>query len=326
MRPIQKGIVCEKNKGKVVFLTANGEFLQGVPLRKDPLLGEEVAFYPQPPRALAVKKKTHSLFGAVALAAMLFLSIVMTSFWAEDPVFAYVQVDGDHSIELGINENGDVLEVRSLHPESTEASTTHYAEWKGMSLEKVIHQAAQQVQRQDEQLMITTVSKSGIPPKVQQQMDKALRQIQRERTQLPVKMQTSSMAERMTANQKGLSVQQYKRQQHSPPRDEKKSDNKESEIDIEEKRESLPANIEKDTPTSIPAPIRKESNPKIEHPSNSRAEPGKKNDASSEAHTERNVQQPKNAKDKEKPAKNTAPQHKKQHPPTNQGHGKNEGK
>ncbi|MGO4543500.1 anti-sigma factor domain-containing protein [Paenibacillus sp. 2TAB23] len=110
---MKRGIVVSIHKQHAVVMTADGQFLQA-PIQGTQQLGEEIIFE-------AVYKKTRNVKPAYwygSAAAILLVFILPLLFFIqkdENPVVAYVSMDINPSVELGVDENGKVRELRALN-------------------------------------------------------------------------------------------------------------------------------------------------------------------------------------------------------------------
>lgn len=115
----KKGIVLETQNGKVTVLSPQGEFIS-IPWSKLPYpeIGCEISF------AESAPQKTWFRISRLAAAAACFLvMLACLSYWtgvfktSPQQVVAYVNVDINPSIELGINRQGLVLKADGLNQE-----------------------------------------------------------------------------------------------------------------------------------------------------------------------------------------------------------------
>lgn len=116
----KKGVVLEAVPGQLTVLTPQGEFLN-VPWSQAhlPLVGSEVQF-----KLPVVKKRFFSPYFYRALAACLLILFVVVPLWSgmilpgPSQVVAYVNVDINPSIEMGIDGGGTVREVEALNEDA----------------------------------------------------------------------------------------------------------------------------------------------------------------------------------------------------------------
>lgn len=140
-----RGIVCEKNKTDMIFLTNEGEFLRGIPLRNAEV-GEEVPFRLATKPVLRQKK----IIGPALIAAVLLFVFVASLIPQSSSAYAYVQVEGKQNIEFGVDKVGTVLSVKSL-----DDSTSIDEKWKGLSIDVALTKVVGNIEEK-EKLVITT--------------------------------------------------------------------------------------------------------------------------------------------------------------------------
>ncbi|WP_422123688.1 hypothetical protein DHX103_02445 [Planococcus sp. X10-3] len=132
---MQKGLCVELNDKSSIFIGPNGEFVHGTPARET-AVGEECYFYPK--QELAARKRqpikpSWVSFAAAFAVAILFLSALLP----KQEAYAYVQVQVNPGIELGIDENYEVVSIRELNEDGHEL-IAELEEWENHSLDQVL--------------------------------------------------------------------------------------------------------------------------------------------------------------------------------------------
>ncbi|TSI09729.1 anti-sigma factor domain-containing protein [Lysinibacillus sp. BW-2-10] len=145
-----RGIVCEKNKNDMVFMTDQGEFLRGIPLVANAEVGEEVEFQLVTSAPLRNKKLKLFVAAPVLAAAIVLLLLTSTLFTKTANVYAYIQLEGETSIEIGIDEDGKVISVSS---DNQELPLDH---WKDQPVDQVLADAIKQIAPNNEDYEIKT--------------------------------------------------------------------------------------------------------------------------------------------------------------------------
>ncbi|WP_033543666.1 anti-sigma-I factor RsgI family protein, partial [Planococcus sp. CAU13] len=153
---MQKGLCIELNDEFSIFLAPNGEFVQGKPVRET-AVGEQGYFYPK--QAMAVKKTRMikpvwaPVFAALAV-AVLFLSVLLP----KQEAFAYIQVQVNPGIELGIDDEYEVISVRGLNADGREL-ISEIGAWKHHQLEEVLNRVIElSLETETDEITITTVA------------------------------------------------------------------------------------------------------------------------------------------------------------------------
>lgn len=177
-----RGIVCEKKASYTVFLTENGEFLRGVPLIADVQIGEEAAFHLI--ASTTSKRRMKPIFIAPALiAAILLLFLVASWFPKATPAYAYLQVEGDSTLEIGVDDEGNVISLRSLDKKQVEID-----EWEGLPVEIVIAKAIEEVGNTTHKIEMKTVYKKKEQIELNKRIEKAIKEPLKTKKQKPVEI------------------------------------------------------------------------------------------------------------------------------------------
>ncbi|WP_339263652.1 anti-sigma factor domain-containing protein [Solibacillus sp. FSL W7-1472] len=243
-----RGVVFEIEKKYTVFLTEKGEFLRGIPIGGPPNIGDEVDFHLINTPSLFSGRVKPRLCGTVMIAAVLLLSIVASLIPMGDEVMAYVQLESDTAMELGINELGEVIVLRYLNGTSVETkkSPDH---WIGDSISNVLDTALKKLTAKgiSEQVNITIIyENSKNQQKVQKIVGNAVRDVQSANKELTMKIGESTAEERAMANMQEMSVYKFKESQQVNPAKEIKPSS-----EIDEDRKNNPANEQREMETPI---------------------------------------------------------------------------
>lgn len=153
---MQKGLCIELNGSSSVFIGPNGEFVHGTPAREI-AVGEETYFYPKQISTVREKRMIKPIWASVAASfavALLFLSVLLP----KQEAYAYVQVQVNPGIELGIDENYKVISVRELNDDGYDLISA-MAEWQDQPLDIVLENVVQlSLKGATEVITITTVA------------------------------------------------------------------------------------------------------------------------------------------------------------------------
>ncbi|MFS0577104.1 hypothetical protein AB1K83_15810 [Sporosarcina sp. 179-K 3D1 HS] len=246
MRRIHRGIVCEKKSKYTVFLTNQGDFLRGIPIGTTPKIGEESEFHLISTATSPLRKGKLRFVGAALVAALFFLFIVASLISPDDEVMAYVQLETDNAMELGVNEEGEVISLRYL--DDTSDATDEWGK-KSVPIRDVLDQVAKSTSSLGEkQIIATTIivnQESGHQAK--KVIGSALHDMQTTHKDLKWKVGESTVEERELANQKGMSIQKFNKNEQAPSRKEKKPS---SEMGPPQKSESVPSQQQTESPKS----------------------------------------------------------------------------
>lgn len=161
---MKKGVIMEINSKYLTLLTREGEFLKAKNLNKNYKIGEEISFYP------SSDISTHKIkfFGRNKLRIMVGTSLaVMLVFFAFFPyllnnqVYAYMSIDINPSIELGVNRHLKVISMEALNDDGNKIIEEIGDKWKKKDIEDVTKTIISEFKqdgyiKKDETILITT--------------------------------------------------------------------------------------------------------------------------------------------------------------------------
>jgi len=237
----KKGIVFEHTPSYSIFLTEDGRFQKGIPVPSAVLVGEEIEFQPYPSMiqkfSPAKKAWMAPVLAAVAIIFM-FFSVLLP---AQSNVLAFVQVDINPSVELGIDENGDVQHFIGLNKEGVTLKG-EISFWKGKSLSNVLSTivASSESSSQEERIEVTTIYKEKAHHKALENIiTTAVAQSTKKMATEPILIKEATIEERLKANEKGISVDQFK-QNVQKDKDSEPSKQKSPKVKPEKKQPKAP--------------------------------------------------------------------------------------
>lgn len=115
MNKVKKGLVLEINKNKVILMTPDGRFIRQTIKGKIPEIGTEV------PINSPYNWKAWSVMGVAALLAIIFIPFLsLQMLIAPEVAVAYVTVDINPSIELGLDKDDKVILFKALNKEGNQ--------------------------------------------------------------------------------------------------------------------------------------------------------------------------------------------------------------
>lgn len=154
---IQSGICIESNQDRSVFLVKNGEFVRGTPTGT-PLIGEEAFFYPFEKQPLLRWQSAMAPVLAAVAALAFFVSALA---FPKEEAFNYVQVEINPGIELGLNDQYEVVSIRELNSDGHDL-IHELGNWKNDSVTSVLDRVfVLAVTEQTQQITITSVEEDG---------------------------------------------------------------------------------------------------------------------------------------------------------------------
>ncbi|MFX3634414.1 MAG: anti-sigma factor domain-containing protein [Candidatus Pristimantibacillus sp.] len=130
---MNRGVVMQVNKKKAVVMTADGRFVS-IPLQSEMQVGEEVVFHTS--STIKLKPRKTIWYGGIAASILLLILPIFLFFQTDShPVVAYVSMDINPSIEIGVDGENRVRELRALNDDGK--TIVADVSYKGQSLEKV---------------------------------------------------------------------------------------------------------------------------------------------------------------------------------------------
>ncbi len=200
-------------------LTPDGEFLKARN-RANVSLGEEFYFYPieeietkKPSFWSRVKKKNVIIYSTSVLAAVLlfisFLPMMLTS----NKVYAYVSIDINPSVEIGINEHLDVISLVAMNDDGTKL-LNNFADWKNKHIdtvtEAIIEKSMQDgfLDHDTKEVLITTIvngNETKASSKIDQELEDLSEQYEKGK-QIIVTTEKSNLEVREKARSQGIST------------------------------------------------------------------------------------------------------------------------
>lgn len=118
---MKKGIVLEVHDEHVTILTPEGEFLKSRKQKGQVALGEEIVFFPLHRAETAKKGRFASAlrgkWAIISVMTAIILALTLYPRYASNQVYAYVSVDVNPSIELGINKDMKVISMDAYNKE-----------------------------------------------------------------------------------------------------------------------------------------------------------------------------------------------------------------
>lgn len=136
---MKKGIVLEVHDDYVTMLTPDGEFLKSRKQMGQVDIGEEIIFFPMHRGAAEKRKLTSFIKMKWAIVTLLTAAVLFLSFYPKyvnNQVYAYVSLDVNPSLELGLNKNMQVVSIDAFNDEA-KLLLPRLGDWKNEELSKV---------------------------------------------------------------------------------------------------------------------------------------------------------------------------------------------
>jgi hypothetical protein len=130
---MKKGIVMEIDDAHLTLLTPEGEFLHALNRNQSYSIGEEIHFFP----IEEIKRNSHfSIIKLVKMKSLVsvfaVLIVILGSFipmYQANKAYAYMSIDVNPSIELGVNKKMQVVKISAFNNEGKKI-LSHINEWK----------------------------------------------------------------------------------------------------------------------------------------------------------------------------------------------------
>ncbi|MDQ0111082.1 anti-sigma factor domain-containing protein [Paenibacillus harenae] len=133
---MKRGIVMSMNDQYAVVMTADGGFLRA-PIQGTPQIGEEIIFE-QEYRETRRRPRIRPLYGysgVAAIALILFLPLLFMVMKDSNPIVAYVSMDINPSVEIGVDSHERVRSLRALNKDGEKIISG--LPYKGIAVELV---------------------------------------------------------------------------------------------------------------------------------------------------------------------------------------------
>ncbi|MER2070855.1 MAG: hypothetical protein ABS898_02985 [Psychrobacillus sp.] len=318
-----RGVVCEKKDDYYIFLTSEGEFLRGIPLVDDPMIGSEAEFQLLEAKApFLLTQIKPKILAPILVAAIVLIFCVASLIPQQTSAYAYVQLEGEHAVEIGVDEDGQVISLRSLD----EDTPIDINNWEDLALAAVLVHAVKQVGAAQDELVITTVYENETNQEVKAQVNQAVKEVKAVQSEQHINVTESSAEERKKANKNNTSIQKYKQKEQQPVKENKTSKNQQNNSSVNQQKTSVEqpkkssvdekqkTSVEKQQPV-VPAPppaaTQKPEKEKKEHPNKQENAPKNK------THNPEIKPNPNQSKDKPKHSNDRKHKDEKQHPSKN---------
>lgn len=154
---VQSGICIELNQDRSIFLMKDGQFVTGTPAGNTSI-GEEARFYPLEKKSMIRFRPIMAPVIAAVAALALFLSVLVSP---EKEAFGYVQIQINPGVELGVNEQHEVVSIRELNRDG-EKLIHQLGKWKDRPLSNILNRVIDlAVTEKTEDITITAVEEDS---------------------------------------------------------------------------------------------------------------------------------------------------------------------
>jgi hypothetical protein len=257
---MRKGIVMEIDDPYLTLLTPDGEFLRARKMDRLYSVGEEIDFFPITESVDIKKSKSiknfFTLRSALMSAAVLIICLgSIIPVYQSNKAYAYMSIDASTSIEMGLNKQMEVVELKGFDKEADEI-ISQLDDWEKKDVSEltaiIVAELKDEGQiSQSEPLVISTVKTNQLKDKAETKLQKNVVEIQQSIDQqlVEVNVYTTTEDEIEKARNSGVPVGIYQRSKN------KSAENKQS----KEKNNNI-APIDSATKSKLPPGQQKKQN------------------------------------------------------------------
>ncbi|WHY87864.1 anti-sigma factor domain-containing protein [Neobacillus novalis] len=241
---MKKGIIMGIDDAFLTLLTPEGEFLRANKRDQPYAIGEEIHFFPieskpdyQSNRFLTIfKRKT---VWAVMAALIIFIGSYIPMY-QNNKAYAYMSIDVNPSIELGVNKKMQVVELNGYN-QSGKKIISQLSSWKNMDVSELTALIFTEMKKagliiDNQQVIISTVRtkqpEESVEKEFQKNMDKIKATVNNQHLELTVVTATEKDLDK--AHELGITAGKYQENKIEPANNVK---NKEKERTIEKRQE-----------------------------------------------------------------------------------------
>jgi hypothetical protein len=218
---MRKGVILEINDLYLTLLTPEGEFLRARKHQQDYQVGEEIHFFPE---TEAVKRKRFGVsflnsFKAKAMILTAVLMLVMTSFlpvYENGQVYAYMSIDVNPSIEMAINDDLRVLQMKGYNPEG-EQIIAELEGWKKKDAALVAEMVIDKIEdkgyfKNKNDVVIATIYNGNTKDSVDRKLEQKIAEIKKTTNEedLNLRVMKATSEDREKAAKQGLTTGVFK--------------------------------------------------------------------------------------------------------------------
>lgn len=251
---MKKGVILEVDDRFLTLLTPEGEFLHARKHDKQYALGEEILFAPiqverNGKKYFSLANKLFSLKTLVTSAAALLLFIAsLIPFSTKREVYAYMSIDVNPSLELGVNKNMEVIELSAYNNEGEEI-IAGIDEWEKKDVSVITDILIDEMEtqgylEQNREVIISTVSIEKSENKLEEKMAEEVIEIQKvvAEENLVLNVVEGTETERKAAKKLGLTTGKYKQVKLKVKKQDRNSTDLPNDGKNDDKSKDIPSN------------------------------------------------------------------------------------
>jgi hypothetical protein len=218
---MRKGVILEVNHDSVTLLTPEGEFMRTRKLEQDYQIGEEISFF-----SLEADKKlptwqrylgqTRLRAAALGAAVILLGATAIFPVYQSNQVYAYMSIDVNPSIELGLNQKLKVVTIDAYN-EAGERIVSKLKDWKKEDASAVAEKIFDEIEsqgylQQDKNVLIATANSEKQIDSSERQLEETIEEIKEagKTDDFEVMVFAGTAEERASAVKQGVTMGAYK--------------------------------------------------------------------------------------------------------------------
>ncbi|WP_419888636.1 anti-sigma factor domain-containing protein [Neobacillus niacini] len=251
----------EVNDPYVTFLTSEGEFLRARKMDRVYSIGEEIDFFPVTDYLQSTPTASFKNFftlkkGWIALAVLLISVGSFIPVYQSNKAYAYMSIDTSTSIEMGLNKDMQVVELKGFNKEAEKIISK--LDWKKMDVSELTTMILTELKEdgyitQAEPVLISTVKTDELKENGLVKLEENIKQIKEkvDKNIIEVDMYTSTQEEVEKAQDSGVPVGLYHKNKNNTAKD-KKSQEKVKRTKVEKVNQTDMTPSESSSPTALP--------------------------------------------------------------------------
>ena len=219
---MKKGIVMEIDDAFLLLLTPEGEFLRARKRNQPYEIGEEIHFFPMENNELHGSRSrwtVRNMKMKPVWAALTVLLLILGSFipaHQDNKAYAYMSIDVNPSIELGVNKKMQVVELTGFNKEGKKI-IANISNWEKKDVSDLTQNILSEMKeegylKEKEQVIISTVRTEQAEKPVEDKLKENIEEIKDtvNKQHLEATVLSGSEKERKEAHQLGITTGKYK--------------------------------------------------------------------------------------------------------------------
>ncbi|RHW31433.1 hypothetical protein D1B31_22420 [Neobacillus notoginsengisoli] len=218
---MRTGIILDMDESSLTLLTPDGEFIRAAREKRIYSIGEEITFNPSVDKVKKRKFAIGQLTGMkrawlAAAAVFLLMASAIFPLQSSNKVYAYMSIDVNPSIELGLNEGMKVIKLNAYNPEG-KSIVTSLKHWEKESVSKVAEDILSEIRRQGyfsktNEVIISAVNTNKAKPKAEEKLKETIEVITQKavKEKHEVRVLNGSQKELKEAHKLGVTAGKYK--------------------------------------------------------------------------------------------------------------------